>query len=209
MSNNTERSGIEIYSRGRPRSQAHDVAILEATLRLLARDGYARMSMDAIAADAGVTKGSIYRRYAGKAQLATAALAFLREQRPPQTTDDARADLIEELRRFRAGIERPNGMAMLGTVLAEEAHVPELLGHFRRDVVAPRRERVRSILERASLRDGIDVETAVSMSIGSYYAAYLAGGKPAPGWERCVVDAVLAPVRRARRGAGGRGGSGS
>lgn len=207
MNNNTERFGIEKHSRGRPRSRAYDVAILEATLRLLQRDGYARASMEAIAAEAGVTKGAIYRRYSGKAELASAALAFLREQRPAPASDDPRADLIEELRRFRAGIERPHGMAMVGTVLAEEEHVPELLEHFRRDVVVPRRERVRAILERARLRRGLDVDTAAAMLIGSYYASYLLGGKPGPEWELRAADAVLEPVRRAGRGAAGRAGS--
>jgi len=124
---------------------------------------------------------------------ATAALAFLREQRPQHVSDDPRADLIEELRRFRSGIERPNGMAMLGTVLAEESHVPELLAHFRDDVVLPRRARLRGILERARLRQGIDVEAAINVLVGSYYGAYLAGGKPRRGWERRVAEAVLEP----------------
>ena len=159
----------------------------------MARDGYARTSMGAIAAEAGVTKSAIYRRYPGKAQLATAALAYLREQRPQQVSEDARADLVEELRRFRAGIERPHGMAMLGTVLSEEQHVPELLEHFRQDVVLPRRARLRTILGRAPLRDGIDVETAVNVVIGQYYAAYLAGGRPARGWERRAAASVLEP----------------
>jgi len=159
----------------------------------MARDGYARMSMDAIAAEADVTKGSIYRRFPGKAQLATAALAFLRERRPQQVSADPRADLIEELRRFRSGVERSHGMAMLGTVLAEECHVPELLEHFRRDVVLPRRDRLRGILKRARLRQGIDVDTAVNLVVGSYYAAYLAGGKPRRGWERRTAEAVLEP----------------
>lgn len=194
MSTNTERIGIDnIPRRGRPPSPGYDEAILEATLRLMARDGYTRMSMDAIAVEAGVTKAAIYRRFTGKAQLATAALAFLREQRSQHASDDPRADLIEELRRFRSGIERPNGMAMLGTVLAEESHVPELLAHFRQDVVLPRRARLRGILERARLRHGIDVETAINVLVGSYYAAYLAGGKPRRGWERRAADAVLEP----------------
>jgi len=159
----------------------------------MARDGYARTSMDSIAAEAGVTKATIYRRYAGKASLATAALSYLREQRPQQVTENPRADLIEELRRFRSGIERPHGMAMLGTVLAEEAHVPELLEHFRRDVVLPRRARFRSVLRRARLREGIGVEAAVDIVVGQYYAAYLSGGKPPRGWERRAADSVLEP----------------
>ena len=193
MNTNTERIGIGNIPRGRPRSRAHDVAILEAALRLLERDGYARMSVEAVAAEAGTTKAAVYRRHRGKAELATAALAFLREQRAPRESDDPRADLLEELRRFRQGIERRHGMAMLGTVLAEEEHVPELLAAFRRDVVAPRRARLRAILERARLRDGLDPETAVHMAVGSYYAAYLAAGPPARGWERRVADALLGP----------------
>lgn len=197
MSNNTERNGIgNIPRRGRPLSPGYDEAILQAALRLMARDGYARTSMDSIALEAGVTKATIYRRYAGKASLATAALSHLREQRPPQVTDDPRADLVEELRRFRAGIERPHGMAMLGTVLAEEGPVPELLEHFRRDVVLPRRRRLRTILRRARLREGIGVEAAVNIVVGQYYAAYLSGGKPSRGWERRAAESVLEPETR-------------
>ena len=159
----------------------------------MASEGYSRMSMDAVAAQAGVTKAAIYRRFDGKAALATAALASLRDRRPQQVSDDPRADLVEELRRFRAGVERPHGMAMLGTVLAEEAHVPELLRHFREDLVLPRRARLRGVLGRARLRPGLDVETALSMLVGSYYAAYLARGRPPRGWERRMADAVLDP----------------
>jgi AcrR family transcriptional regulator len=212
MKNNTEQIGIENKRRrGRPPSPGYEEAILTAALRLMARDGYARTSMDAIAAEAGVTKAAVYRRFSGKAEVAAAALAFLREQRPQQVTDDPRADLMEELRRFRSGIERPNGMAMLGTVLAEEGHVPELLDHFRRDVVLPRRARLRGVLERAALRPGLDVESAVNLLVGSYYAAYLAGGPPKRGWERRMADLVLAGSAsgavRAGRGEGRRSGS--
>jgi AcrR family transcriptional regulator len=203
--NNTERSSIENIPRGRPRSRTHDVAILEATLRLMERDGYTRTSMEAVAAEAGTTKASIYRRYPGKAELATAALAYLRERRPAPASGDPRSDLVEELRRFRAGVERPHGLAMVGTVLAEERHVPELIDAFRRDVVRPRRERLRAILERAELREGLDLDIAVNMAVGSYYAAYLAGGSPGPGWEEGVADALL--VSAAAPGAGRRAGS--
>lgn len=157
----------------------------------MARAGYARMSMDAIAAEAGVTKAAIYRRFDGKAAVATAALAYMRDRRPQQVTDDPRADLVEELRRFRMGVARPYGMAMIGTVLAEEAHVPELLERFRIDVVLPRRERLRSILVRARLRPGLGVEDAVNLLVGSYYAAYLAEGPPRRGWERRLAELVL------------------
>lgn len=193
MNINTERNGIGNIPRGRPRSKRADRAILDAATKLMEREGYVRMSMEQIAAEAGVTKATIYRRYAGKAELATAAIADLRDRRAPRPIGDSRADLVAELRHFRRGVERPNGMAMIGTVLAEEAHVPELLNHFRRDVVLPRRARLRSILAEAELRPGLDPDTAVNLAIGSFYASYLAG-ESARRWEARVADALLGPA---------------
>ena len=118
----------------------------------MARDGYARMSVDAVAAEAGVSKPTLYLRYPSKAALATAALAHVREQTAPRETGDTRADLVALLRHFRAGVERPFGMAMIGTVLAEEHHTPELFAEFRGRLVEPRREMLRALLERAQLR---------------------------------------------------------
>jgi AcrR family transcriptional regulator len=193
----TERSSKENIParRGRPRSQAADRAILEAALALMARDGYARMSVDAVAAEAGVSKPSLYLRYPSKAALATAALAHLREQTAPAETGDTHADLVAQLRQFRKGIERPFGMAMLGTVLAEEHHTPELLAHFREHVVRPRRRMLRSVLEQAQargeLRADADLDTAVAMLIGSYYAHYLAGAPIARNWPEQAVRLIL------------------
>lgn len=181
--------------RGRPRSEAADRAILEAALALMARDGYARMSVDAVAAEAGVSKPTLYLRYPSKAALATAALAHAREVTAPEETGDTRADLVAQLRHFRAGIERPFGMAMLGTVLAEEHHNPELLAQFREHVVEPRRRMLRSVLhraqERGELAAGADLETAVNALVGSYYATYLAGRAVPRDWAQRAVELTL------------------
>ena len=59
---------------GRPRDPAVEERILDATLRQLAEHGYARMSVDQVAAASGISKPAIYRRWKGKADLATAAL---------------------------------------------------------------------------------------------------------------------------------------
>jgi hypothetical protein len=73
----------------------------------------------------------------------------------------------------------------------------DLLEHFRRDVVLPRRARLRSVLRQARLREGIGVEAAVNIVIGQYYAAYLAGGRPPRGWERRAAESVLEPETQA------------
>jgi AcrR family transcriptional regulator len=165
----------------------------------MARDGYARMSVDAVAAEAGVSKPTLYLRYPSKAALATAALAHAREQTAPRDTGDTRADLIATLRHFRTGVERPFGMALVGTALAEEHHTPELLAQFRANLVEPRRRMLRSSLERARARGELahdaDLETAVNALVGSYYASYLAGGRVPRNWPERAVELVLRGLR--------------
>jgi AcrR family transcriptional regulator len=160
----------------------------------MARDGYARMSVDAVAAGAGVSKPTLYLRYPSKAALATAALAHVRHQTTPRETGDTRADLVALLRHFRSGVERPFGMAMVGTVLAEEHHTPELFTQFRQRLVEPRRQMLGGVLERAKARgevaDDADLETAVNMLVGSYYANYLAGPVPRD-WAERAVELIL------------------
>jgi AcrR family transcriptional regulator len=65
-------------SAGRPRSHQSHQAILQATLDLLAEMGYDRLSIDAIAAHAGVGKTTIYRRYRSKEELVADAIESIR-----------------------------------------------------------------------------------------------------------------------------------
>jgi hypothetical protein len=99
---------------------------------------------------------------------------------------------------FRRALDRPHGMAMLGTVLAEEHTTPELLANFREYLVFPRRRAVQAILEQArangEFRDGADLDLAANMLIGAYYAQYLAGVLFADNWAEQVVDAALASL---------------
>jgi len=177
---------------GRPRDPERDTAILEAALELMAREGYARMSIAEVARAAGVSKPTVYRRWSGKPDLATAALASFALSEPPVEGDTARARLVSALQNFRRSLLRPNGMAMLGTLLAEEAHNPELLELFRERIVAARRERLTAILgegrARGELRRDADLEAAVNLLVGSFYARYLTGRGVEEGWpERAVA----------------------
>lgn len=185
---------------GRPREPEVDQRILDAALRLLTQCGYVRMSMDAVAAEANVTKPTIYRRYCSKVQLAIAAIVAYCSKEPPIYTGETRADLVMHLNDMRRLLERPNGMSMLGTVLAEEHETPELLASFREYLVKPRRVAVRAILERAQQRGELqpdaDLALVVNMLIGTYYAYYLSGEPFAEDWSEQVVDAALAHALR-------------
>lgn len=182
-------------SPGRPRAPQADERILAAAYRLMAQHGYVRMSMDGVAAEAGVTKPTIYRRYATKIELAMAALVYQCDLSRPAATGDTRADLNAELEHFRRAISRPYGMSLLGTVLAEEHETPELLVAFRDYLVAPRRRALRAILDagqaRAEFRPDADLEIAVNLLVGAYYAQYVAGAPFADDWSARVVDSVL------------------
>jgi AcrR family transcriptional regulator len=184
---------------GRPRSEHVDDAILAAARAELGAHGYARMTVDAVAARARVSKPTIYLRHPTKAELATAAIASMRVQPRPAPTDDLRADLIAHLRLLRAGLERPNGMTMLGTVLAEENDTPELLALFRERLVAPRRRELRALLEaardRGELRPGANLDIAVSALVGAFFARYLAAEPIGGRFVSALVDSVLDGVR--------------
>jgi hypothetical protein len=69
-------------------------------------------------------------------------------------------------------------MSLIGTVLAEEAHTPELLALFRERLVSARRQTLRTILEKANsrneLRSGIRLNTVANLLVGAFYAHYLA-----------------------------------
>ncbi len=185
---------------GRPREPETDRRILDAALHLMAEQGYARMSMDQVAALAGVTKPTIYRRYPGKVQLAMAAIVVYCADVSLEAVGDTRIDLLGQLDQLRYALDRPNGMGMVGTVLSEERETPELLASFREHLVGPRRKAIRAILERArdrgELRADADLAIAATLLVGAYYAHYL-GGAPFPdGWSEGVVDAVLRSILR-------------
>lgn len=184
---------------GRPRSAEKDALILRAALELLATHGYVRMTLDQVAAAAGVSKSTIHLRWKSKSDLVTAALEAVRMAGAPALTGQTRADLIAILADFAATIERVRGMTLIGTCLAEEAHTPRLLALLRDRTVLPRRELLHDALRRAAERGEIradaDLEAAVSALLGPYYADHMAGRAGHPGWERDAVDLVLAGLR--------------
>ena len=184
----------------RPRNPETERRILEIALRHLTEEGYSRMSVDRIALEAGASKPTLYRRWASKADLAMAAVSSLQLSEPAVDTGSTTGDLIGILRNFRRNLLRPNGMALVGTVLAEEAHTPELLRLFREKLVAPRRASLAAVLERArkrkELRPGINIPAAVNMLVGGIYAHYLASPDIPESYPAELVKIVWGGIAR-------------
>ena len=187
-------------SPGRPRDPEVGAAILTAAARLLAEQGYGRMSIGGVAAAAGVSRPAIYRRYSSKADLATAALASRVDEgaRPPADLEVEPA-LVRTLRHLARRLREKHSMSLVGTLLAEEHQTPDLIALFRKRVWRLRSRLLYEILERArsrgQIRSDADAEVAVGMMIGALYAVHLAKARIPRDWPDRVVRAMLDGLR--------------
>ena len=134
---------------GRPRDPHVDAAARRAALDLLVEEGFARMSMEGVAARAGVGKAAIYRRWDNKTAL---VLDAVHELLSPHLgdwphTDDIRADLEAIYRLFMERVMGTEG-GMMRAVASEMARYPEMAKMIKEQFVACRKadlvERIRS-----------------------------------------------------------------
>jgi AcrR family transcriptional regulator len=198
---------------GRARDAAIDERVLAVAGRHLALAGYEAMSLAAVAEEAGTTRQALYRRWPNKADLATAVVAGMEEDREAVShdpSDDPFTALAAELTDFQRGVSRPGRLSLVGTML-QDATEADVLARYRSRVIAPRRRRLRAILERAQ-RSGMidadaDLEVAVTMCTGCWYGRALAGTPPPSRWaERTTalvwraVGGHLPVTRSPRRG---------
>ena len=82
---------------GRPRDPHVDEAIVTAVLELLATEGYAQLSVERIAAHAGVGKASLYRRWPDKISIVLEAVSRNPERPSAPDTGSLREDMLEYL----------------------------------------------------------------------------------------------------------------
>lgn len=170
---------------GRPRSTSIDVAVLETTLRHLARDGFTGLSLSAVAADAGTTRPALYRRWKDKTALAVDAVAYLAQVDPPIVTGEPFTDLLSELEHFRHCISEAAALPLVGLMLGDGV-CDEVREQYAREIVTPRRERIRACLlaaiERGDLPGDVDLVIAASLLTGSWYSLALVGVEVPDDW---------------------------
>lgn len=180
---------------GRPRDERADRAILAATLKLLAEQGYAGMSIEAVATEAGVGKPTIYRRYADKPNLAAAALRSLVNDRSPTPDNgNARLDLLELLNVTINIFESGAVFALIGALLVEEQRSPELFDVFRTSVIVPRRQQFEEVLKRGisrgEIRERISIDATTEALVGAIYARHISGLSLTNRWVQELLDSV-------------------
>jgi len=178
---------------GRPRDERATKAITEAARRQLATHGYARITMESVASEAGVARATVYRRFKDKADLITTAIAT-GPGGPPNdiASGDPRADLVAYLEDFDERFGE-SCVEVIGSLLGSRDERAALQLHRQR-VVEPRTAYVRGLLVRAQslgmLAVDIDVDLAVQMLAGSVFARRVIGTPSTPDWARRAVDMI-------------------
>ena len=181
---------------GRPRSARADEAIIEAVLDLLADGTPAEsLSIEAVAAKAGVGKATIYRRWANKEGLLVDAVASLKGELPRLAGESVRDDLIALLRPVGTPSHTRAGKIM-PCLLSELHRSPELYRCFQK-ITEPRRELMRQVLrrgiDRGELRADLDLELVLVILVGPVVARSILAWPPAVHQRNLperLVDAV-------------------
>src|SRR2546423_4324085 len=193
--------------RGRPRSLRAHRAILDAALDLLAADGYERMTIEAVAARAGVGKTTIYRRWPSKEDLIIDAMEDLVSEVHPPDTGSVRDDLVELLTQMQRLLASSRAGDVFPRMVAEVAAGSALGRAYLQRVIGPRFAMIHSILargvSRGELSADLDLEVARDLVVGPVVFAKLTRRLPtrAPSKRAALlVDTLLGGL--ANRAAG-------
>ena len=172
---------------GRTRDPGIDERVLAAAKRQLSDCGYEAMSLSGVAVEAGTTRQALYRRWAGKAELAAAVVSGIPDDGSRPASGNPFDDLVDELADFQRGVSQRGRLSLVGTMLQDTTD-PEVRRRYRAQVIAPRRRRLRAILDHAIAMDLLvhdaDLEVALTMCTGSWYGRSLAGSPVPVNWPR-------------------------
>lgn len=163
--------------RGRPRNTDVDDAVMRATITRLTEDGYTKMSLADIAADAGTTRPTLYRRWPDKRALVVAVLKHLQQYQMSQCPDidvtsmrayDAVTAMMDWLNVGAGGAVQPG---FFHNLLAEGRHTSELLDLYREYFIEPRLHRLHEVLtalqQRGDILASVDIDDVVTALFGA------------------------------------------
>ncbi len=182
------------------RSERARIAILTATAELIRTVGYDNMSIEAIAAAAGVGKQTIYRWWPSKA--AVVLDTWAPEVHPRiefQDSGDLAADLKAQLKAVIDLGSDPVFGRMFRALVADSQHddrlAEQLLDRIFRPRIAACKDRLGAAQAAGQLRPDIDLDIAVNLFYGSFYHRYLLRVAPLTHEHAdAIVDAALSGI---------------
>jgi AcrR family transcriptional regulator len=167
---------------GRRRNDAAKDAILDAAFRLLSDPGTAGLTIDAIAAEAGVGRQTIYRWWPSKGAVVADALArHAQVLVPERETGSFAGDLAAFLTDSFTGLQDEILAGRLRQIVGEAQH-DEHVARLLTDFTAIRRAALHALLERGQaagqLAPDADLDMLVDMAYGVLYYRLLVGHAP-------------------------------
>ncbi|MEV5561081.1 TetR/AcrR family transcriptional regulator [Nonomuraea wenchangensis] len=183
------------------RSQRSRQAILTAARELVSEVGYAKLTIEAIAARAGVGKQTIYRWWPSKGAVVLDAFLALSEAGPEQDmtlpdTGDLEADLKTVMRATVAEFADPAFEAPIRALNTEIINDPALAAQYQEKLAGPvdeaKKERLRSAQRAGQLAAGADLDLALELLYAPLYQRWLLRSGPlTPQYADALVDAFL------------------
>ena len=183
---------------GRPRDARHDQAILDATLGILLEQGYRGVTIEGVAARAGVGRPTIYRRWPSKPAVVVAALVQSdRLALPAPDTGSLRNDLIAVQRHQVERMNSPDARRVTAGLIADLADDPELADTYVSQFLAPRRATVWEVLQRGVDRGELDADVDLAfiydLLVGPLFMRAVVWGQPlARDAAEKTADVILA-----------------
>ncbi|MGX1886606.1 TetR/AcrR family transcriptional regulator [Streptomyces sp. NPDC055287] len=158
---------------------------MTATTDLVAELGYAATSIGAVAARAGVGKDTVYRRWSGKAELVYEAVFTQAEAAPAPDTGSLTGDLTALLEALIQEFSAPAAAAALPGLLADFAASPDLQARIRSEFLAPAKDGLVAVFERAAQRGETDPRAPVDLVLDTlagavFFHVGLVGEQPNP-----------------------------
>ena len=201
----TTTSGPEqgIRKPGRPRSAQAHKAILDATLELLAEEGFHGLSIEAVAAKAGVGKTTIYRRWPSKDELVIDAIREVQIDLSIVDTGNFRNDLVTLLKTAYQGMMAHPLLGQLAIKFIGEYQTnPEIFQVYLTQVLVPRFQQFSQMVEQAQAREeirrDIDWTLVIDLIGGSLYFHWITTHFLEPSssftpdkWVEQMIDAVM------------------
>ena len=183
---------------GRPRDAHRDEAILSAAIEILNTEGYTGLTIEAVAARAGVGRPTVYRRWASKPELVVAALTdSARIAVPDVDTGSIRRDLVAMQRRQIALMNSPESRRITAGLVADLATDADLAHVYVSEYLTPRREVVYRVLQRGVDRGELAPDTDFAfvhdLLVGPLFMRAVVWGQPlANDTAEKTADVILA-----------------
>ncbi|MEV3981947.1 TetR/AcrR family transcriptional regulator [Nonomuraea sp. NPDC049758] len=188
------------------RSERSRQAILQAARELVSEVGYAKVSVEAIAARAGVGKQTIYRWWRSKGAVVFDSFLALSEGGHGDEgvtlpdTGDIEADLKTVMRATVAEFADPGFEAPIRALNLEIVADPELAAQYREKLAGPvdeaKKARLRSAQLAGQLAPDADLDLALELLYAPLYQRWLLRSGPlTPQYADALVDLALKALR--------------